>query len=68
MAFTITRSTIKGKQEVLTKKGFRTRDVLERDNIEPLWFDKTEGSKKVKELRDDCRIVSIRKSIILNYS
>lgn len=68
MSFTITRNTHTGKQEVLTPKGFRTREVVKRDNIEISYFDKKEGSLKVQELRDDCRITSIRKSIILNYS
>lgn len=64
----ITKTTQTGKQEVLTVKGFKTREVIQRDNIEIQYFDNLEGSKKVKELRADCRLPQIKKSIILNYS
>ena len=65
---TITRTTSTGKQEVLTVNGFKTREVVERDNVEIQYFDNEQGSKKVKELRNDCRLPQMRKSIILNYS
>ena len=65
---TITRTTQTGKQEVLTVNGFKTREVIERDNVEILYFDNLDGSRKVKELRADCRIPQMKKSIILNYS
>lgn len=66
--FTITKSTQSGIQEVLTENGFRTREVVKRDQLEKLWFTKEEGTKKVLELRKLCRLTSIKKSIILNYS
>lgn len=65
---TITRTTSTGKQEVLTVNGFKTREVVERDNVEIQYFDNEQGSKKVKELRNGCRLPQMRKSIILNYS
>jgi hypothetical protein len=66
---TITRTTSTGKQEVLLTSGvFKTREIIQRDNLEIQYFDNIEGSKKVKELRNDCRIPAIKKSIILNYS
>ena len=65
---TITRTTSTGKQEVLTVNGFKTREVVERDNVEIQYFNNEQGSKKVKELRNDCRLPQMRKSIILNYS
>lgn len=65
---TITQTTPKVVEEVLTTKGFRSREVVERDNLEIEYFNNIEGSKKVKQLRNNCRIQSIRKSIILNYS
>lgn len=68
MGFTITRDTLTGKQEVLTDKGFKTREWLESNKADKLWFDKIEGTRKILELRKDCRIVSIKRSIILNYS
>lgn len=70
MGFTITRNTTTGKQEILTDKGFRTRERIAQtpNEFKIQYFDKIEGSKKVKELKDDCRISQIRKSIILNYS
>jgi len=68
--FTITRNTLTGKQEVLTEKGFKTREwILDNNASESLLaFDKKEGSLKVKSLKADCRIVSIKKSIMLNYA
>lgn len=66
--FTITKSTRTGIQEVLTDKGFKSREWLEDNEATKLWFDRAEGSKKVDELRKNARIRSIRKSIILNYS
>lgn len=66
--FTITRTTQNGIQEVLTEKGFRSREVIERDSLEKLTFNKEDGSKRVKELKDDCRLPQMKKSIILNYS
>jgi hypothetical protein len=65
---TITRTTSTGKQEVLTVNGFKTRQVIERDGLQIQYFDNLEGSKKVKELRADCRLPQMKKSIILNYS
>lgn len=66
--YTITRNTTTGKQEVLTDKGFKTREWLENNRAEILFFSKEEGSKKVRELRADCRLPQIKKSIILNYN
>jgi len=66
---TITRTTQTGKQEVLTTAGtFKTREVIERDQLEIQYFDNAEGSRKVRELRADCRISAMKKSIILNYA
>lgn len=65
---TITRTTQTGKQEVLTVKGFKTREVVERDGIEIQYFDNAEGSRKVKELKADCRLPQMKKSIMLNYA
>ena len=66
--FTITKSTQNGIQEVLTENGFRTREVVKRDQLEKLLFTREEGMKKILELRKLCRLTSIKKSIILNYS
>ena len=66
--FTITKNTTTGKHEVLTDKGFKTREWLENNRAEILFFSKEEGSKKVRELRADCRLPQIKKSIILNYN
>lgn len=66
--FTITRSTQRGIQEVLTEKGFRSREIVNLYQLEKLWFTKEEGTKKVAELRKQCRLTCIKKSIILNYS
>jgi len=52
----------------LTSGFFKTREVIERDGLQIQYFDNIEGSKKVKELRADCRIPQMKKSIILNYS
>jgi hypothetical protein len=65
---TITKTTRNGIQEVLTETGFKTREIIKRDNLQIQYFDNIEGSKKLKELRNDCRIPAIKKSIILNYS
>lgn len=67
--FTITKNTRTGIQEVLTDKGFRSRESLKNGiDAKILYFDKKEGGERVIELRKDCRIKSIAKSIILNYS
>ncbi len=68
--FTITRNTLTGKQEVLTEKGFKTREwILDNNAGESLLvFDKKDGSIKVKSLQANCRIASIKKSIMLNYA
>lgn len=68
MNFTITKDTLTGKQEVLTDKGFKTREWLECNTADILYFSRDEGSKKVRELRAKCRLPKIKKSIILNYS
>lgn len=66
--FTITKSTQSGIQEVLTENGFRSREVVKRDQLEKLWFSREEGTKKILELRKLCRLTSIKKSITLNFS
>lgn len=66
--FTITRSTTTGIQEVLTEKGFKSREWLEGNQAEIQWFSRVEGSQKVMELRKSCRLVAIKKSTQLNYS
>jgi len=65
--FTITRSTGTGVQEFFTSKGFRSERAISENGLEKSTFDKVVGSKLVRELRADCRIASIKKSIILNY-
>ena len=66
--WTITRTTSNGIQEVLTREGFRSRECVDKKKLQPLYFTTPEGAKRVKELRDECRIPAMRKSIILNYS
>lgn len=66
--FTITKNTTTGKQEVLTDKGFKSRDWLNQNFEEILYFNKETGSKKVLELKAGCRLPKVKKSIILNYS
>ena len=66
--FTITKSTQRGIQEVLTENGFRSREIVKRDQLKILWFTKEEGIKKISELRKLCRLTWIKKSITLNYS
>jgi hypothetical protein len=66
--FTITRTSPKGTQEVLTEVGWRTRDSIRIYNHQIKWFTKESGSKKVHELRKECRIPAMARSIILNYS
>jgi len=63
--FTITRETRNGILEYLTNNGFRSEDTHTMDDR--LYFTREEGSLKVKELRKQCRIPSIARSIILNY-
>lgn len=67
---TITRTTATGRQEVFTNKGFKTREWISQNSAENIieFFDNLTGLKKVRELRSDCRIASMKKSIILNYS
>lgn len=65
--FTITRSTPRGIQEVLTDQGWRSRESILLNECKILGFEKAEGSKKIKELRKQCRIKSIAKSMMLNY-
>lgn len=66
--YTITKNTRTGIQEVLTDKGFKSREWLNDNDAAILWFDKIEIKKKVNELKKDCRIPSIAKSIQLNYA
>ena len=68
MSFTITRTNHKGLMEWLTAKGWRSEDTILINKLEKLYFNKPEGSVKVRELKDDCRIPKLKKSIILNYS
>lgn len=63
--YTITRNTRTGILEYLTVNGWRS-DATHHIN-ERLYFNEEEGRKKVSELRRDCRIPVIAKSIILNY-
>ena len=65
--FTITRNTHTGKTEFLTLKGFRTEKSILDNKLEKLTFNKIEGTKKVLELRKDCRLPAMKRSIILNY-
>jgi hypothetical protein len=65
--FTITRTTHTGIMEFLTEKGFRSERTILENQLEKSTFDKEGGSKLVRELRADCRIASIKKSITLNY-
>jgi hypothetical protein len=65
--FTITRTTHTGLVEFLTEKGFRSERAILENQLEKSTFDKVVGSKLVRELKADCRIASMKKSIILNY-
>jgi hypothetical protein len=65
--FTITRTTHTGIIEFLTQKGFKSERAILENQLEKSTFDKVVGSKLVRELRADCRIASMKKSIILNY-
>jgi hypothetical protein len=66
--FTITRSTSNGVQEVLTIKGWKSREVIKRDLIEICYFDNTDGSKEVRKWKSDARCPKMKKSIMLNYA
>ena len=66
--FTVTRSNHKGLVEWLTEKGWRSENAISENQLEKLYFNNEDGSKKVKELKADCRIPAMKKSIILNYS
>jgi hypothetical protein len=68
IGYTITRATRTGIEEVLTENGFKSREIIKRDGLDVLWFDRKEGAEKIKELRKQCRIPSIAKSIILNHA
>jgi hypothetical protein len=65
--FTITRTTQTGLMEFLTENGFRSERAILENQLEKSTFDKVVGSKLVRELRADCRIASMKKSIMLNY-
>lgn len=65
---TITRTTSNGIQEVLTVNGWRSREVIERDNLEIKYFDNIDGSKEVKKWKSDLRCPKMKKSVMLNYS
>jgi hypothetical protein len=65
--FTITKTSHTGLVEFLTEKGFRSERAILENQLEKSTFDKVGGSKLVRELRADCRIASMKKSIILNY-
>lgn len=65
--FTITRSTSTGVQEFYTSNGFRSEKAILENELEKSTFDKVVGSKLVRELKADCRIASMKKSIMLNY-
>ena len=65
--FTITRTTQTGLMEFLTEKGFRSERAILENELEKSTFDKVVGSKLVRELKADCRIASMKKSITLNY-
>lgn len=68
ISFTITRTNHKGLMEWLTEKGWRSENAISENQLEKLYFNNEDGSKKVKELKADCRIPAMKKSIILNYS
>jgi hypothetical protein len=65
--FTITRTTQTGLMEFLNEKGFRSESAILENQLEKSTFDKVGGSKLVRELKADCRIASMKKSIMLNY-
>lgn len=54
--------------EWLTENGFKSERAIKELGLKKLYFEKTEGLKKVKELQNNCRLPKIKKSIILNYS
>ena len=62
--FTITRENRSGLMEWMTPEGWRSSNTL----IEKSYYTKEDGWKEVARLRKDCRIKSIAKSIIVNYS
>jgi hypothetical protein len=65
--FSITRTTSNGILEYLTCKGFRSENAMLLNDLTAERFTNEEGSVKVRQLRKDCRIKSLAKSIILNY-
>lgn len=66
--FTITKTTPRGVQEVLTIKGFRSREVVKRDKLEIKYFEKSDAWALVHELREAMRDKKAAKSINVNYS
>jgi hypothetical protein len=65
--FTITRTTRNGILEFLTEQGFRSENAIFDNRLEKLHFTQDDGSRKVRELRSNCRLPKLAKSIILNY-
>lgn len=63
--FTISRTTQRGVQEFLTANGFRS--ISSHISDERLRFTLEDAHAKVKQLKKDCRIPSIARSIMVNY-
>jgi len=68
IGFTITRTNHRGLMEWITPQGWRSENAIFENKLEKSYFSREEGSKKIISLRSDCRIKSLAKSIILNYS
>lgn len=66
MKYTITKNTHTGIQEVLTTVGFRSRESIKLRGFEIVYFERIEAMKQVFELRQQCRIPAIKKTINLN--
>ena len=68
VGFTITRTNASGLMEWLTSVGWRSENKINELGLEKLWFSRADGTKEVNKWKSDCRIPSMKKSIILNYS
>lgn len=68
LKYTITKTNHKGLMEWFTPVGFRSAKSIKEQNLEKNYYNKTDGTAKVLELKKDCRTSAMKKSIILNYS
>ena len=65
--FSISRTTNNGVQEFLTSLGFRSTESIKLNGTEISRFSQIEGWAKIKELKSNCRLPRLAKSITLNY-